>query len=105
MTRVSNDDLAGALRHRVIIQCKHWLSRSVSLPEAAAAKEQMALWSDPRVDVLVIATSGRFTADAVSWIERHNASTGLPRIEMWPESHLERLLAARPALIAEFNLR
>ncbi len=28
-----------------------------------------------------------------------------PRIEMWPESHLERILAARPALIAEYRLR
>jgi hypothetical protein len=105
VTRVSNDDLSGTLRHRVILQCKHWLSRSVNLQEVAGAKEQMALWIDPRVDILVIATSGRFTADAVSWVERHNASSGLPRIEMWPESHLERLLAARPALIAEFNLR
>lgn len=37
--------------------------------------------------------------------ERHNQSdTGL-RFEMWPESHLERLLAMRPDLIDEFGLR
>jgi hypothetical protein len=103
--RVIKDELAGTFRQRVVLQCKHWLSRSVAVPDAAGAKDQMALWSDPRVDVLVIATSGRFTADAVTWIEKHNASGALPRIEMWPESHLERLLAARPALIAEFSLR
>jgi Restriction endonuclease len=103
--RVIQDELSGTLRLRVVIQCKHWTSRSVNLAEVAAAKEQMALWTNPRVDVLVVATSGRFTADAVTWIEAHNASGALPRIEMWPESHLERLLSARPATIAEFGLR
>lgn len=71
--RVVIDPLSGTLRSRVIIQCKHWLSKSVTLQDAASAKDQMALWGDPRVDVLVIATSGRFTADAVQWIERHNS--------------------------------
>jgi hypothetical protein len=105
VTRIIQDALSGTLRLRVVIQCKHWLSRSVSLPEVGAAKDQMATWINPRVDVLVIATSGRFTADAVTWIEGHNASGMSPWIEMWPESHLERLLAARPAFIAEFGLR
>ncbi len=105
VTRITVDDLAGTFRQRVIIQCKHWQTRSVSIVDASAAKDQMTLWTDPRVNLLVIATSGRFTADAVTWIERHNSSGGSPRIEMWPESHLERLLAARPALIAEFKLR
>lgn len=103
--RVIQDELAGTLRLRVIIQCKHWLSRSVNVAEVATAKEQMALWPVPRVDVLVFATSGRFTSDAVAAIETHNAAGALPRIEMWPESHLERLLAARPAVIAEYGLR
>lgn len=105
VTRVIVDTLAGTSRHRVIVQCKHWQANSISLVEAAAAKEQTTLWSDPRVDVLVLATSGRFTADAVQWVERHNATGALPKIEMWPESHLERALAARPAFIAEFGLR
>lgn len=103
--RVMKDELAGTSRQRVILQCKHWLSRSVTLRDAAGTKEQMALWPHPKVDILVIVTSGRFTADAVTWIEQHNASGAAPRIEMWPESHLERLLAARPAFIAEFSLR
>jgi hypothetical protein len=103
--RVTTDRLSGTLRQRIVIQCKHWLTKSVALPEVSTAREQTTLWTDPRVDVLVIATSGRFTADAVQWIERHNNGGALPRIEMWPESHLERLLASRPALIAEFKLR
>lgn len=105
VTRVSSDTLAGTIRQRVVIQCKHWLSSSVGIPEVSIAKEQMALWVNPPVDVLVVVTSGRFTSDAVAWTEQHNASGIRPRIEMWPESHLERLLAARPALIAEAGLR
>ena len=103
--RISHDALAGTTRQRVVIQCKHWLKSSIGIPEVSVAKDQMALWTNPPVDVLVLATSGRFTADAVAWIEQHNSTGVRPRIEMWPESHLERLLAARPALIAEAGLR
>lgn len=106
VTRVVIDALSGTNRSRVVIQCKHWLSRSLNADDIAPALTQMALWRDPPVDVLVIATSGRFTATAVQWIEKHNATSGsTPKIDMWAESHLERLLAARPALIAEFKLR
>jgi hypothetical protein len=103
--RVKVDSLSGSLRSRVIIQCKHWLDKSVSVPDLAAVKEQVVLWEPPRVNVLVIATSGRFTSDAVQAIEKHNETGNQMRIEMWPESHIERLLAARPGFIAEFGLR
>ena len=103
--RVTKDELAGTTRQRVILQCKHWLTRSVAVLDVSGVNAQMALWNSPKVDVLVIATSGRFTADAVTWIEQHNERGHAPRIEMWAESHLERLLAARPDLIAEFALR
>ena len=106
VTRVVNDALSGTSRSRIVIQCKHWLSRSLNADDIGPALTQMALWRDPPVDVLIIATSGRFTATAVQWIEKHNATPGsTPKIEMWAESHLERLLAARPALIAESKLR
>lgn len=105
VNRVHADPLGGTFRQRVIIQCKHWQSKSVGPTEIATLKEQMKLWEPPRVDIHVIATSGRFTSDAVSIIERHNQSDSALRIEMWPESHLERLLACRPAIIAEFRLR
>jgi hypothetical protein len=103
--RVSTDPLSGTSRSRIIIQCKHRRSNSVSPADVAILREQMRLWGEPRVDVLVIATSGRFTADAVSLIESQNTSDQALRIEMWPDSHLERLLASCPALIAEFSLR
>jgi hypothetical protein len=103
--RVSTDALSGTTRTRIIIQCRHRQSGSISPADVATLREQMKLWGEPRVDVLVIATSGRFTMDAVSLIEKHNMSDHALRIEMWPESHLERLLASHPALIAEFSLR
>lgn len=103
--RVFADPLGGTIRQRVIIQCKHWLTKSVSPAEIGTLKEQMRLWEPPRIDVHVIASSGRFTSDAVSLVERHNQSDSAMRIEMWPESHLERLLAKRPSIIAEFGLR
>jgi hypothetical protein len=103
--RVYSDSLSGTLRHRVIIQCKHWQSKSVGPTEISALKDQMKLWEPPRIDVHVIATSGRFTSDAVAIIERQNNSDCALKIEMWPESHLEHLLASRPAIIAEFGLR
>lgn len=103
--RVHEDALSGTVRLRTIIQCKHWQSKSISISEIAALKEQMKLWEPPRIDVCVIASSGRFTSDAVAAVEKHNTSDSALRIEMWPESHLERLLAMHPAIIAEFGLR
>lgn len=105
VTRVVDDPLGGVMRSRVLIQCKHWTTKSVSVGDVAHIKEQIKLWEPPKVDVLVIATSGRFTSDAVSSIEKHNGSDKALRVEMWPESHLERLLASRSSLIAEFGLR
>ena len=87
------------------MQCKHWRSRSVKAEEVADTLAKVQLWEPPRVDVLVVATSGRFTSDAVRWIETHNEKGETPFIEPWPESHLETLLASRPSLVNEFGLR
>jgi hypothetical protein len=77
----------------------------LNVQDVVTVKEQVSLWDSPRVDVLIFATSGRFTADAIAWIEKYNARGQTPKIEMWPESHFERLLAPQSALIAEFKLR
>ncbi|GJL56389.1 MAG: hypothetical protein NPIRA02_35210 [Nitrospirales bacterium] len=103
--RVYTDPLGGTLRQRVIIQCKHWLSKSVGPGEVTLSKEQMKLWEPPRVEIHIIGTTGRFTSDAIDLVEKHNQSDSALTIEMWPESRLERLLASRPAIIAEFKLR
>lgn len=101
---VTQDELRGTKRERVIIQCRHWRSRSISPGDVAELVEKMRLWDDPPVDHLIIATTGRFTADAVALIESRNQSERL-QIEAWPESHLEKLLSRRPDLIAQFGLR
>jgi len=103
--RVRSDDLSGVIRERVIIQARHWLSQSVKDTDIGDVVTKMAHWEPPPIDVLVIATSGRFTADAVRWIEQHNHGGKRPKIELWPESALERQLAARPYLVAAFELR
>jgi len=105
VTRILKDALGGTIRHRVIVQCKHWNVKSISTGDVANLKEQMKLWGTPRVDILIIATSGRFSTDAIDLIERNNCSDTALVIEMWPDSHLESVLAQRPDLIAEFNLR
>jgi len=71
VTRVAHDQLSGVMRSRTIIQCKHWLTKSVSVGDVTTLMAEMSLWEPPRVDVLVIATSGRFTTDALDFIERH----------------------------------
>jgi len=62
------------------------------------------LWT-PRPHVLAIATAGRFTAAAVEWAQKHNHDGKPALVEMWPDIHLEQLLAERPHLIAEYKLQ
>jgi hypothetical protein len=103
--RVISDPLGDTRRERVIVQCRHWLSKSLSVENCSTTVAQMSLWEPPHVDVLIFATTGRFTADAVRWIESHNSAGKSPRIEMWPSTRLEAQLTTRPALIREFGLR
>lgn len=104
-TRIRTDSLSGYSQERVVIQCKHWLSRSIRDDDIHKEIVSVEHWVNPVVDVLVIATSGRFTADAVSWVERHNAKGVRPRVEMWNDAKLENLLADRPHLVLSFELR
>ncbi|WP_344069949.1 restriction endonuclease [Streptomyces crystallinus] len=90
---------------RVIVQAKHWSAKSVGLPDIAATVAATKVWEPPVVRTLIIATSGRFSADAIAWAERHNETGTAPFVELWPESHLETLLARRPRLIALYGLR
>ena len=63
------------------------------------------LWGPPVVHGLILATSGRFTTDAVAWAERHNDSAAMPHVDLWPDNRLETLLAQRPHLAAAHGLR
>jgi hypothetical protein len=103
--RVVEDSLIGTSRDRVIVQCKHWSSRSVSLQDLVTCVETVKLWEPPPVDIIVFATSGRFTQQAVEWVEKRRQERTRPAVEMWPESHIETLLARRPAVTTKFGLK
>jgi hypothetical protein len=99
-------DSTGTVRsERVIVQAKHWRTRSVRPNDIAETATAVKLWQPPLVRGLIVATSGRFTADAVAWAEQHNNEGHNPLIELWPESRLETLLAQKPHLAAAHGLR
>ena len=103
--RVAEDVLAGSKRYRVIVQCKHWREKSVGRSELVNCIEAVKLWEPPRVDVLVVATTGRFSQDSVATAESRNHRGDLPTVALWPDVHLEHLLAVRPSIAAAFGLR
>ena len=105
LDRVLRDSTGGLRSERVIVQAKHWLKRSVGPGEVANTVASVKLWQPPVVRGLIIVTSGRFTADAVSWSEQYNNSGEMPFIELWPESRLETLLAQKPYLAVAHGLR
>jgi hypothetical protein len=103
--RVVNDPLSGTRRYRVIVQCKHWLTKSIGGKDLIECVETVKIWEPPPVDELIIATSGRFSSDAVTLAEKRNHERRVPSVQLWPESHLEGLLARRPSLVTAFGLR
>lgn len=105
LDRVLRDSTGGVRNERVIVQAKHWLKRSVGPADVTATLAVVKLWEPPLIRGLIIATSGRFTADAVSWTEQHNNTGTAPLIDLWPDSRLETLLAQQPHLAASHGLR
>jgi hypothetical protein len=103
--RVLADSLSGIRTQRVIVQAKHWLTKSVTVDDVAEAHAQMYLWEPPTVHVLVVATSGRLTTDALDWVEKHENDNRQPRIEVWTQADLELILARRPHVAATARLR
>ena len=101
--RFLDDALTESRKERVMLACKH--TGKVNVKTVSELQAQMKLWEPPVVHELIIVTTGRFTTDAVDYVEKHNRSPASMRISMWPNSHLERLLARRPELIAKFRLR
>lgn len=89
----------------MIVQAKHWTSKSVAPSDITSTLAVLPLWEPPVVRTLVIATSGRFTTDAVAIVEKHNADGKLPFIELWADSRLETQLSQRPDLVASHGLR
>ncbi|WP_018588876.1 restriction endonuclease [Salinispora arenicola] len=103
--RVLHDGAGSVRTERVIIQAKHWLSRSVPPEEISSAITRIKLWEPPVIRGFVVATSGHFTPDAVAWAEKHNEAGAVPLIDLWPAPRLGTLLSERPWLAAEYGLR
>lgn len=103
--RVIRDDGGTTRTERVVIQAKHWTSKSVAPIDIQTAMAALSTWEPPVIRGLIVATSGRFTSDAVAVVEKHNADGKTPFIELWPDSRLETLLSERPDLIATYALR
>jgi hypothetical protein len=103
--RVYSDGAGGMRTERVMIQAKHWQSRSVPPEEISSGLTRIVLWEPPPIRNYIVATSGAFTPDAVAWVEKHNNSGKQPYIDLWPESRLSTLLSERPYLVAEYGLR
>lgn len=99
-------DAAGTIRtDRVIVQAKHYTSKSVGPSDVQGALTTLPLWEPPVIRSLIIATSSRFSSDAVALAEKHNDLGNRPFIELWPDSRLETLLAQRPKLAITYGLR
>lgn len=62
LDRVLRDSTGGVRNARVIVQAKHWLKRSVGPADVTATLAVVKLWEPPLIRGLIIATSGRFTA-------------------------------------------
>jgi hypothetical protein len=105
LERVIADSGGTTRTERVIVQAKHWTTKSVAPADIVTTLAALPLWEPPVIRAPIIATSGRFTADAVGVVEKHNTDGKLPLIEMWPDNRLEVLLARRPDLVAPHGLR
>lgn len=103
--RVIKDDGGTTRTERVIVQAKHWTTKSVGPTDITSTLSTLTLWEPPAIRALVLATSGRFTTDAVALAEKYNADGKVPFIELWPDSRLETLLSERPDLTASYGLR
>lgn len=102
--RVYQDSLFGPVRHRAIIQCKHWLDKSLSVKDVSYLKDQLTLWEPPRVDILIIATTGYFSESAVRFMENHNQSSSSLRIEYWSIEKIKTIIDSRPYLLEKFRV-
>jgi hypothetical protein len=105
LQRVINDSAGSTRYERVFVQAKHYTSKSVGPADVRDSLSRLPLWEPPVIRSLIIATSGRFSSDAVGVVDKHNDLGTRPHIELWPDSRLETLLAQRPGLAITYGLR
>lgn len=103
--QVVRDGLLSEAHLRVIVQAKHWPARGISPSEIAElVNAKLPLWEGEPVRVLIVATTGSFSQDAVRWMDNHNRAANRPSIVPWSSSELEAILRKWPAILAEFGL-
>ncbi|WP_290047750.1 restriction endonuclease [Nocardia nova] len=103
--RVIVDDGGTTRTERVLIQAKHWRTKSIGPADLHATVATLPLWQPPVIRGLIIATTGRFTADAVALAEQHNNGGKPPYIELWTDNRIEALLEKHPDLVSRHRLR
>ena len=104
LDRMLKDGSGGVRSERVVVQAKHWLSKSVGPDDVQNTLARVQIFR-PKFRALLVITSGRFSIDAVAYAEQHNEIGMAPFIDLWPDSKLETLLALRPGMVAAYNLR
>lgn len=98
------DGLTAERIERVMVQAKHW-QKGIPVEEISnLVHAKLPLWEGEPVRVLIVATTGSFTQDAVRWTDDHNRQAKRPEIVLWSSSELEALLRKWSALLAEFGL-
>lgn len=105
LERVVQDEAGATRTERVIVQAKHYTSKSVGPGDVQDSLSRLSKWEPPVVRFLIIATSSRFTADAVCIVDQHNDLGKQPQIEMWPDNRMEVLLSQQPTLAITHGLR
>jgi restriction endonuclease len=99
------DGLVSERLERVIVQAKHWPKRGIgSSAIADLVHAKLPFWEGEPVRVLIVATTGSFTQDAVRWVDNHNRAAKRPDIVLWSSNELDNLLRRWPALIDELGL-
>ncbi|MDM3870221.1 restriction endonuclease [Porticoccus sp. W117] len=92
---------------RVMIQAKHYLTRSLNEDDISGVVNDAETW-DPPFDEVIIVTSGTFTEMGIRWTEQHNKRNKngqRPIVFLEPKGHLEVLLSRHPQLIQHLGLR
>lgn len=104
LERVLRTPTGESRMERVLVQAKHWLSKSVGDSDVSALIVKAETWAPPFHAVIMV-TSGRFTTDAVTWSEIRASSGRRPDVELWSDADLERLLSRFPSIAAAHGLR
>jgi len=104
LERILHTPTGESRAERVLVQAKHWRSKSIRDSDVSALVVKAETWT-PTFHAVIMATSGRFTSGAVTWSDTRASSGRRPDVELWSEADLERLLSRFPSIAAAHGLR